>query len=791
MASSIIDLVIKARDGASSILARVNAALLGTRAAGDGAAGGMENLSNAFAVGAIKAQLFGVALGKVQQGIGFVQNKLMEATSIQTENIQNIGTLSALTGISYDQAGDFVDKLNTKIAEMGKTLPVAAQDIKSVAGAIQDDLIEAFKTANGVNFKGLETALVGISSDFAVLGKSANVASGDVQMGLARFLGGASSSEYEQLNLFQRNNALKNELKRQLKGRENKNLTVQERVQILQSVGSKLNSPETRKRLAGSVQGLISNFQDTLFDPDTGIFGFMKDVDPKLKGRQSVLTAFNAALEELIGDNGLFNNIGKLLAAAGIQLADPMALLKSGIDTFTAGLQKVNEALGAAREFYNMGSNLPQVLKSLTSYFGITKNIFNPDRYRNIGSSLGSLVGSIGVRVLDFLQSINWNAVFDSVGQVFNAAIATMQGFLSNLSTSLLPRLLGATQSIDSGAISTAVSLGIEKLFGAIATLFRSIDWGIVAEIGLTLLDKVMQTNLPLIISGLVIVGTALFVGLGAIIAAIGATGISAVLAIAAFSLGYWFGTVLYNWWTQDVWPTVQEWWNGTSTFCVKAWNDLWSAVGNFFKSLFNSVNNWWMGLTNGVTSWWTNLGSNLNKTWTGIWLGVTQSLTDTVDAIASWWQNLVQGIKDKVGQILTNPLGETTDNASVGMELGPLRTGTPPAASGPRYMGQIPHAAGGWLGGLMSAATAESRAMPSGASLVVANTSEWILTPDQARRLMQSSAAVGAANRGGNTINFAPTFNIQGVDNPRSIALMALEELNSMVQDYIGGQLA
>lgn len=777
MAISVIDLVIKARDGASSILASINAALLDTRDVGDGAAGSMGNLSNAFALGAIKAQLFSVALGKVQQSIGFVQSKLMEATTIQTENIQNIGTLSSLTNISYDQAGDFVDKLNTRIAEMGKTLPVAAQDIKSVAGAIQDDLIEAFKTANGVNFEGLETALVGISSDFAVLGKSANVAAGDVQLGLARFLGGASAAEYEQLNLFDRNNALKNQLKRQLKGRENKNLTVQERIQILQSVGSKLNSPETRKRLASSVQGLISNFQDTLFDPDTGIFGFMRDVDPKLKGRQSVLTAFNAALDELIGDNGLFSNVGKLLAAAGIQLADPMALLKSGIDTFTAGLQKINEALGAAREFYNMGSNLPQVLKSLISYFGITKNIFNLERYRNIGSSLGRAVGSFGVKALDFLQGINWNAVFKAVGQVFNAAIATMQGFLSNLSKTFLPRLLVAVQGIDSAAISAAFFLGLEKLFQAIAKLFQAIDWGTIAQIGLTLLDRVMQTNLPLIISGVVIVGTALFVGLGALIAAIGATGISAVLALAAFSLGYWFGTILYNWWTQDVWPAITRWWNDTSSFCVKAWNDTWTAVGDFFKSLFDGINNWWTSLNNGVVFWWTNLKSNLNKTWTGIWDGVTQALTDTVDAIASWWQSLVQGIKNKTGQILTLPFGENKDSTGTGES----RSSSTPA----RYMGQIPHAAGGWLGGLMSAAAAESRAMPSGAGLVLANTSETIIPKDKVLALRSNLSG------NVNTINYSPTFIVQGIDNPRALAQMALEELNSMVQDYIGGELA
>ncbi len=714
--NTVLSLIIRARDQASGILGRINDGITGLGSSAKKSQFEVGSLTNAITGGVIQANLLGAAFGKIQQGIGAVQGKFMEAARLQTENIQNIGTLSAITGISYEQSTEFVDELNIKIAEMGKSLPVAAQDIKSVAGAIQDDLVEAFKTANGVDFKGLEGALVGISSDFAVLGKSANVAAGDVQQGLARFLGGASEGDYLQLNLFQRNNALKNELKRQLGGRKSEALSVKERVQILQNVGGKLNSAETKKRLAESVEGLISNFNDSLFDPDTGLFGFMKDLDPTTKKKESVFTSFNTALNELIGSNGVFTNLSLLLKSMGIKLADPMVVLKGGIDFAISALTKINEALGAAREFFNMGSTLPEVISSLASYFGVTNTTFE-----NIGKS---------------------------IKQFFDKVVINLQGFFTNLSTTLLPQILTIAQNIDPGAISGAVWYSVNQLLNGIYKVLQSIDWELVLKIGATVLDKVMKTNLPLIISGLIIVGTGLIAGIGAILAAIAATKITAVLAVAAFSIGYFLGTTLLEWWTETAWPAVTQWWASASTLAVGLWNNTWNTVGNFFNNIFTGINDWWAGLIAGINNWWKDLSTNLRKTWDQAWLGVANKFTEIINTITGWWGTVMETAKNKISETIKDPMSLFRQPA------------TPTAASGNAVTG------------LTSLTGARTTTVTSGGQML-------------------AMAGSSATARRSTSLNFAPTFNLQGVSDPEAIAQLALEKLDFMVQDYVAGSLA
>ena len=793
--ANVLSLIIKARDGASSILGRINDAVGGLGGAADKASSGLANatekagfLSGAIAGGIIQAQLLGAAFSQVQSAIGFVQGKLAEAASIQTENIQNIGTLASLTSISYEKAEEFVDQLNIKIAELGKSLPVASQDIKMVAGAIQDDLIEAFKTANGVDFKGLETALTTISSDFAVLGKSANVAAEDVQQGLGRFLGGGSQGEYEELNLFARNNALRNELNRQLKGRKNQDLAVKERVKILQDVGKKLNTEETKKRLAGSVEGLIANLTDSLFDPDTGIFGFTKDLDKSTKKKESVLTSYNAALEGLIGSNGIFTNLGTLLESAGVKLADPMAVLKSGIDKFTSAVATVNEALGAAREFYNMGSNLPQVIKSLISYFDLspqrittsfadfrTRLVANFDRFfiniratlakinfeaigkylgqslsilissitsiisrinwTAVGQSIGGIISSLWITIINFLANVDWNAVLSAVGKIFDGVVNFLAGYFRTLSTTLLPKMLAFVQNMELPNFDDLVRKGLAKLGNGIATVIASIDWNALIQIGLVTLDQVMRSNLPLIASSMIIVGTALMAGIAAITALLATVGIPAVLAVAAFSIGYWAGTVLYDWWTKDLWPSVTKWWNKTTTEVGAKWNSTWDTVGNFFNEIF--------------------------------------------DKITNWWNDLIAAGKLKISEVLKDPLSlfGNQDAVSTSTDMSATSVGS-------SFAGLVPS---GIAGSLVAAAAVESKNMPAGAKLTVANDSEAIIPKDRVLALAGNNAPVSRNV----SVNFAPIFNVQGVSDPQAIAQMALDELDGMLRNYVEGQLA
>jgi hypothetical protein len=99
-------------------------------------------------------------------------------------------------------------------------------------------------------------------------------------------------------------------------------------------------------------------------------------------------------------------------------------------------------------------------------------------------------------------------------------------------------------------------------------------------------------------------------------------------------------------------------------------------------------------------------------------------------------------------------------------------------------YMGHIPSA----FGGLLSALSSESRNMPRGAGLAIANTSEAILQPEQLKRLVFGSVAAGAAGMGA---TFAPQIVIQGGGDPQQTAELVMREMERMFGEFTRGQLA
>jgi hypothetical protein len=99
-------------------------------------------------------------------------------------------------------------------------------------------------------------------------------------------------------------------------------------------------------------------------------------------------------------------------------------------------------------------------------------------------------------------------------------------------------------------------------------------------------------------------------------------------------------------------------------------------------------------------------------------------------------------------------------------------------------YRGHIPAA----FGGLLSALSSESRNMPRGAGLAIANTSEAILQPEQLKRLVFGSVAAGAAGMGA---TFAPQIVIQGGGDPQQTAELVMREMERMFGEFTRGQLA
>jgi hypothetical protein len=164
--------------------------------------------------------------------------------------------------------------------------------------------------------------------------------------------------------------------------------------------------------------------------------------------------------------------------------------------------------------------------------------------------------------------------------------------------------------------------------------------------------------------------------------------------------------------------------------------------------------------------------------------------LTGNIGLIQQGMQNLVDGVMGWLNQARDNwaivtggtTTGQATANQAEARSIQLLEQAKANKAK-PSFDGYIPNAASGFMG-LLTAAARERRAMPAGANLLVANTSETVLTREQA-------GAVGGAlanKGGGNTVNINMT--VSGAGDPDTVADRVLRLLQIQLDEHLQGSL-
>ncbi|MGL5192607.1 MAG: hypothetical protein ACRC8Y_03235, partial [Chroococcales cyanobacterium] len=284
------------------------------------------------------------AWAKVNTAVGKVKGSFAEATHLQNSLIIASTTFSALTGSSYDEAAAAMERLRNRLAASAATLPGSTQDYKRLATTINDNLIEAFKDPDGkLDVQAWEDSVASISESFGAITAASTKDTGNTSLALTKALGGAGVASLRQLSLFEQNPVLLNELEKKLGERNAKtlqDLDLKDRVSIIQEIGEKFISEDFKSAAGESVDGLMQSFKSTLFDPSSGIFGVMRDLEKNTEGTQSVFAAYNETVKMFIGAESLWSNFNKIFQKLGV-VVDPMKILKSGFDFFNNALRVV------------------------------------------------------------------------------------------------------------------------------------------------------------------------------------------------------------------------------------------------------------------------------------------------------------------------------------------------------------------------------------------------------------------------------------------------------------------
>ncbi len=434
---------------------------------------GRATLGANLMTGAISA-----GLQRLTSLIGNIGGKLNEVMDIQQGNIATAGTLMKLVGFTFKEASDYIDQFSSNMAKVASTLPGATSDYVKLGKGIMDNLVPAFKTLNGsFDKKGYTEALNDITRDAGFLASANKTDIGLTSQGISKFLAGRSVKELAQSKFFEDNPAILSLIESEADklGIDLEKSTERQRVDILRTV---LATPkEVLLASSNSLSGLIEGFKSSLIDPNTGLFGLMRDLSEK-SGSQTALHSITDAVKSLIGEGGLFEQTSKALAGLGIVLGDPMVKLKSAADDFTESVKQITSIF---QEFNNRrpGQTLDDSKETLEEdlkyYFS---NLFD---FTTLGKSLAKIVNGIFNGIFAFIWSGGLQSLIGGIAKGLGA-------FLTNLDWSVYATILSGI------LVKKYLTIAFIKLGALIATrILASGAWtyalGFMGPIGAGLLQ--------------------------------------------------------------------------------------------------------------------------------------------------------------------------------------------------------------------------------------------------------------------------------------------------------------
>jgi hypothetical protein len=574
-----------------------------------------------------------------------------------------------------------------------------------------------------------------------------------MQLVLQRMLSGATMGDLRVLNAYGQNPILKAQTEKYLKEKgvkELRELGSKEKImEAVNEIGKRVATPEYLDAATKTVNGMVENFMSNLFDPNSGLFGLMRDLDSNPdNGLQTAFGSYEKFLAALIGKDGITDQLGKLAETMGLS-KDPMKILRDAFDwmaKFTRGLAntiKVFRESISKQTPESAFKGLKDSLGGLSGFLATQYNRFidwldkqvkgfNPSSIPTEQIS-GAVLGFISA-IADFFNRLDKAKTVQLGMDIIFKLIETIGYVMTHLD----PQVYAAV----AGVILARILPGLIALRLA----------GVVAKIGwLSIIPAILRSLLPTVYPAFAAIG-ARFAAL--ILAATGAASLVTVgWVVAAITLiGYsLYGTISSRW--EECVSSFSQTFDRIKDALIGIWEVGLGIVTLNSPLLFDGLTK----LFKSVTDLFHDLQNKISILTTG----------ETLEGRAAREQDFVR--QSQLAQ--QGYVYETDGNGNTSLVKS-------------KYMGHIPAA----FGGLMTALSTEARNMPRGASLAVANTSEAILQPEQLRRLVFGSAAAGAAGAG---MTFAPQITVNGSSDPKQTAEMVMTAMEQMFGEFTRGQLA
>ena len=401
---------------------------------------------NAIAGAAMGGAITG-AINGAKAAVGGLTSALSEAADIQSGNIATAGDFMKMTGKSYAESIGFVDDFTKRMAKLAAALPGQTKDYVTLGKGLTDNLIPAFQNLDGtLQDSSFAASLDAITKNAALRVANTDATTRQASLAISKALSGSASIKgLARLKFFQENPAVLSTIEKEASrlGTKLEDMTARQRAEVIEKA---LAVPdEIIKASQESIKGLVEGFRSSLFDPQIGLFGLLRDTDIGLEGDQSVLAALSVTAMKILGPGGLFAQIGETLKILGLS-TDPMAALFRGVTSLNSWLDGLNIA-------------------------GLAGSLVAMD-----GGKLGEMASGLQGQLINWMLGLDWHSISDAVGR----AIAGLANYVGAMVLNF--------------PVSDAIALGF-VIFAAIGrgliTAFQGLDsnfWlGALKGLGLTL----------------------------------------------------------------------------------------------------------------------------------------------------------------------------------------------------------------------------------------------------------------------------------------------------------------
>jgi hypothetical protein len=424
---------------------------------------------NAIAGAAMGGAITG-AINGAKAAVGGLTSALSEAADIQNSNISTAGDFMKMTGKSYAESIGFVDAFTKRMAKLAASLPGQTKDYVTLGKGLTDNLIPAFQNLDGtLQDASFAKSLDSITKNAALRVANTDATTRQASLAISKALSGSASVKgLSRLKFFQENPAVLSAIEKEAArlGTKLEKMTDRQRAEVIEKA---LAVPdEVIKASQDSIKGLVEGFRSSLFDPQIGLFGLLRDTDIGLSGDQSVMAALSVTAMKVLGPGGLFAQIGETLKLLGLS-TDPMAALFRGVTRFNAWLDGFDASalVSMMTSFDSIGGMVAGAINAMSG--GIISLLSNPGTW----AAMGRVAAAVTRELANVLVGLDWKSwaliSLAVLAPIATAAIGTaITGAIASfISTALLAAVMSPVFASAAVGLLTAVT----GFFAAIAAI--------------------------------------------------------------------------------------------------------------------------------------------------------------------------------------------------------------------------------------------------------------------------------------------------------------------------------